>query len=564
MLIRGRLTLTKSSRLMLDEAKSALQKGLRRRDGVVVRAFAEELVSQAKPGHILTYLLEDHNTASLECMKHVTLLMKSGNLVGAVKYMLQHGSLSRQASCLSTAVIGREDPVSLDLPAVVKAGDIDGAARLINKICVEPWAAVSKEDQQHVREVLTTTNRKLKLTQLEVTLAAICSATTNEEVQQYCICLGKLLELLPAPDRKKIARLVLFSAVCRMETPGVDFLNLELWPVEKTDPVIPPYAIDKHTYRGRTGKGVDVTLLAKEVWKPELYGPKPRQDIHDFWTKGVVCAGDAHVNKYWDEAKAVYTKNGFLKTKAIGKKRKATWDEPRAKIIKKNPDHRFAHRKAGKVGTTLCGNMIHIGSYSSRKLWSHTAFSHYAMKHILKDGHTLPATFAKVYNHRLYSKPATDVKFKDYIQGGTPISTRFVKMSSVALCVLKEEASLTTFPGSLWCHFIYRYALDIANTPVYTAIAVDPDTGETWGVAMGRGPRENVTDDGNIVQRLFIVKPEEAVVTEILAAMKDKKAEILDHLAIRMNAVFTEALKFFNLDLFKTRLSEMTALMTAL
>lgn len=327
---------------MLDEIKSLLQKSLRRKDQPFVAASASELLRYGKDQLpwkcLLTYLMEDHCLNSGNAFSSFYEFYKQNDKLSAVELLLNCYTC-RVAACLPVISLQVEYKPCFFTESTASDEMITGLVTAENnrldfdKIFKHLRVAWKNSD---VRRMITVTNlcmlghdvesrqltekgfmlmqklgtvKKPNLGHLVMYLLNFYSV--KDEWKSYTEVCFKLLSI-----PKCCVRLVLFSVTARLQFEdnikpihNESFQEIAWNEVSKLT-VIPTWAIDKHTYRGRFGTASSQLLGDRDfslLHRAQFHGVVEKKDIKCFLEEGCRCSKEIlPCNPYWQKTKELY------------------------------------------------------------------------------------------------------------------------------------------------------------------------------------------------------------------------------------------------------------------
>ena len=356
MLIHGKLILTQNG-FLLDEVKSLLQKALRRKERTLIASSAKELIGKPfgeKPGAVsrdqlqwkalVNYLFEDHCLSDTKVMERFHECFQKNKKLEAIQ-LLSECYTSRVAACLPVVAIGEEYMPdrfgNKELCAEFKDKDWSGLivsdATDLNPnrilyhlkgawekkdlnaliICMKLCSMIVDIEKGHLRSggerYLLSVVKKPNIG--HVVTSFLYKHTDDQYWKDY---LKACFDLLGIPDI--CVRLVLFTIVAHVQFKD-DVKNVDLSNVRKTEwenveklTHMPSWAVDKHTFRGKFGKGTSHLIkkkddkLSKED-KEEFHGVRQKVGLEEFFDEGCICMNETLAeagNPYWEQTKKIY------------------------------------------------------------------------------------------------------------------------------------------------------------------------------------------------------------------------------------------------------------------
>ena len=359
MLIHGRLILT-SHGFMLDEVRSLLQKALRRPQSSRDLALqaCKELIGYGKNQlpwkSLITFLFEDHCLADAEVLKKIWLAYTSDSKYDAVA-LLASCRTCRIAACLPVITVEPgyypvDFDESIEVPdsltglisengGAIRMGTllvhIQNAWRVALKVASEGQSGPDKKEIKDLmtyiklasaavdHEVRTVTMKgtiyliektKCKATVGLVVLSALYKVTSTEPMRSYLL---RCFRLATIPD--VCVRLILFCTVTQLmygSTADKSPVNTDRvdWPSVTQLTSMPDWATDKHTFRGKFGKGTTHLIKQKQEvqWMTEkelamFHGERPKTGIqHFFDVAAAIECPSVPGNPYWETTKQIY------------------------------------------------------------------------------------------------------------------------------------------------------------------------------------------------------------------------------------------------------------------
>lgn len=342
MLIHGRLILTAHS-LMLDEVRSLLQKALRRKERDLALQATRELLAFGKDQlpwkSLVTFLFEDHCLSDVDVVEALGSCYRGEDKYRAVELLLQAWTC-RVAACVPVVTLDPEyDPknwdAEIEIPAeyqgllMVSAGQIN-CARLIANL-VKAWRENRRTELMSyvklatmVEDVMQSTVTKKgegmllgkvkKPRPTHVFLSVLHKVTEDAYMKRY---IRACFNLATVPD--VCLRLVLCSVLTQMLfrdrvrpiEGGIKSREIRWNEVERLTQM-PHWAVDKHTFRGKYGKGTKHLMKGcpkelTEAQYEEFHGERPKSDLSEFFAEGCKCEKPTmDENPYWERTKEIY------------------------------------------------------------------------------------------------------------------------------------------------------------------------------------------------------------------------------------------------------------------
>ncbi len=344
MLIHGKLILTAHG-FMLDEVRSLLQKALRRKEHKLILQSCKELLAYDKDQlpwkSILTFMFEDH------CMSNETALLalfachQCGSKYDAVE-LLSKCNTSRTAACLPVVAIdSRYEPrhwqphmnVDVALKGLVtpQPGTLD--CDLVLGHLIRAWkekngdelityikmaTIIVDQEKRHVTQkgevyAKGVSSFRVKVHCGLIVLAALYKNTADKKLKKYVEYCFKLAATSGSPNRLILCAPVtqlLFGARAR-QVNDLTLGNFK-WSGVNVLQEMPDWAVDKHTFRGKFGKGTRHLVKTKPKGMTEemyeiFHGNRKQRTIKDFFDEGVViCQPSVDVNPYWNLTTSIY------------------------------------------------------------------------------------------------------------------------------------------------------------------------------------------------------------------------------------------------------------------
>jgi len=354
-----------------------------------------------------------------------------------------------------------------------------------------------------------------------VFIAILLQSTHDASMRKFLhIC----LRMASIPDSPH--RLIMFAAVAKLlfgheaaTSPVESGLQDIDWESSATLEMIPNYALDKHTYRGRTGNSTknlkEQGDMSNERYE-EFHGKRNKRDIEYFFSEGTTMDFQSlDSNPLWEVTKDTYRAHEANKQKTVymtilyySSLKKTTpylFTEAvdNALPLLQRPTH------SNKVYTRLdiANNQVVKGPYTQKKYDIALDF-HTAMQE-MGDRHTLPVTEDIPYLRfplvKLQDRVPTTQKANFY----DPIAkcmteVDFVTRDSLGIVQLHRLSAdeIRQLPVSVWVHYALRYSLNVGDSGLYNAIW----NGEkVFGIDMEE-KRKNV-DTTSLCSMLFTKKP---------------------------------------------------------
>ena len=338
---------------MLDEAKSLLQKALRRKDALYVKYACHELLlsDQLSWRSILIWLCEDHCLVNSEFLMRFNRMYALKNKYACVMLLFQAYTcriaahlpiISMQSSY--DPIIWRDDmeiPESLQGLVEEKAGSVK--VDLLLAHIVDAWkredthdlftyiklASITCDNEQRVltekgkrylhavgrsqhpiSALHVNDNEQPVLTEKRKTVGRckphigalyvnVLYRHSTGHLKQYIYNWLQLASGSNAPMRLILFTILAYRLHYReaRQLYTIELITSEEYPGPLND--MPSWATDIHTYRGRTGRDVPRDKLDRHpnvargypyyMLHAELYYRRPKQDREDFWATGLKC-----------------------------------------------------------------------------------------------------------------------------------------------------------------------------------------------------------------------------------------------------------------------------------
>jgi hypothetical protein len=572
---------TTRSGAILDEVKSLLQKSLRRKDEKRVAQCFNEIVynlpdkytgqvvrkDQLPWGCLLTYLFEDHCLVDTNSLCSLYENFRSKDKMAFLKKLLKVRT-SRVAACLP--VYSMSDDLSVDfhpdieVPAFaqhlfdqniqryrhLKADPImahfiqawkhkDGEGlifygKLINMIQEKEKAKPTGKAKAMVRGMVQRKgNIYLGATHLVLSVLLQKDVTKDSDMRRFLhVCL-RFCCVTDSTDTRRDGyhRLIMFSVISKLihgpdvdpnPVRGVEDLTWDSVPVLQD---IPPYAVDKHTYRGKNGcstkKYKDQGNMSDEVYE-SFHGLRPNRGIQDFFIEGSITKEPSLVtNPYWettmkmylsappDKQRTVCMTPTFYELLFTKEKELFNFDQTNGGVLPLLQKPTSGNKVYTRVD--VANGEVIKGPYTDGKYALVVSLHHKMIA--LGDKHTLPITQEYPYvKFPLIRKDKTVVKvskitFEDHIAKMTACDVQFVTRDSLGLTQLHRMShyEVQSLPMTVWVHFALRYALNIGDSGLYNAIS---NGSQVFGIDMEE--RRTELDDSkftSVCDFLFSIRP---------------------------------------------------------
>jgi len=541
----GKLFTTKSG-ANLDEVKSLLQKSLRRKDEKRVAQCNNELIykhqdpksgklitkDQLQWGFLVTYLFEDHCLVDADSLYHLYECVQRRDKSSFLKNLLTVRTC-RIAACLPVFVMsGDVNPkydTTIKVPPLLQ-GLFDHSYQKFRHLndgsilahFIEAWKQTDEKalmfyakliNMMHDVEkaeatekakdlVKTMVERKrgtyIGATHIVISILLSDGITTDIKMRRF---LHMCLRFCCIPDSSDVRRdachrLILFSVVTRkihgkdVDTTPVKMTGGVVWNEVSPLSDMPSYAVDKHTYRGKTGQSTQMykeQANMSDLVYHDFHGNRPKRGIQDFFNEGsVIWETSLKTNPYWETTKMVYLSAPPDKQKT--RYMTFTFYE---KLFQDHKDmFVFDPRTGGllpllqkptsgnKVYTRvdLVNNQVIKGPYPEAK---YNLVVYYHQKMIeMGDVHTLPITEDYPYLRFPLVKGDVDevcvVKkdIDDHIANIRDIEVDFVERKALGLVQLHKmkHDDIMNQPMTVWNHYALRYILGVGDSGLYNAI----------------------------------------------------------------------------------------------
>lgn len=350
MLIHGRLIVTKNG-LMLDEVKSLLQKSLRRREETLAFKAAKELIgedkTQLKWQSIVTFMFEDHCLNNVVVFEKLFELYRRKDMLGSIE-LISRCYTCRHSACLQVTAIDHDNrnyeafwdetlSVGSGLEGLVtevdgginfslllanvanrwREGDFDALVSLFGLINMA--AKCEKRKLTKAGETILLDKGVKSPTLYHLVLSFLYQRTVD-------LYMKRLIEMCfrfsLIPDTRQ--GLIMFTVLSHLKYkdtvlnhPVTDTTvhKVDWRQIRKLD-VMPDWAVDKHTYRGKFGKSSRNIFLKKfkhmeltEALLTEFHGERKKADLRTFFDVGCICKNDIlSENPIWEKVQKMYLK----------------------------------------------------------------------------------------------------------------------------------------------------------------------------------------------------------------------------------------------------------------
>lgn len=593
------------SGLLLDEVKSLLQKALRRKERYYALSACKELDQQLKFHHVLVYLFEDHyhdarvlkkfvqlyNEKDIKTCVELLLELKTYRTVAALpvvtlqtKYNPSTVICNDAAKEFCNLVVEEEGKLNVGrlLTTTMQAWNECNTVTLLT--CFKLLTMIVDYENRLLTEkgkaqLLTHRRGNRNMVELILSLLHGVEPVLHNYIYQ-CYVLSKVQS---APFRL-ILFSVLFHKITAIEEVSfrADIGELD-WSNVADLKHMPNWAIDCHTYRGRTGEStLDIAYKyhpdMDEDFAEEFHGVRPVKDRKDF----LLCVVENKDNDpYWDEALNVYEQYGFRTTNTMTNiyysyLKKTYYDmfnKSRHPLLQKPTNRR-------KVYTRLDFDNKYVvkGPYKTNVRYNNILFNHYCLREILHDEHTLEVHGSWPYlkfplivgeDCNEYSVECAD--FYDPIANHQLIEEAIVARESLGYIQAHNltPAQLCRLPFTIFVHFIYRALLNVGDSGLYNVLtnAHMTETPFVYGIDIEE-IRHRYKDE-TILDLMFTLKPKKALCLEIMSILTSSKDQIMNILNQSYDYErMCDAAKMyrvpFNESKFRARLHTATALLNNL
>ena len=610
---------------MLDEVKSLLQKSLRRKEQDLVAQCVKELCpatgkDQLPWKSLMTFLFEDHCLVDTESLARMYVSFQKKDKLSFIQLLLAVGTC-RVSACLPVCVMHDNYKhyfhtwgARVDVPEhmknlIVPAPGCLDADQILTRLasswttgdneslmCCMKLASMMEEPEQRqvsdkgrqlVEKAILpfrpwqdgpVTLKKCSVSQ--VILAVLHQASSNIDTRRFLFHCIKFARAADAPTR-----LILFTAVARKLFPK-ETSSPEMKTKIRPQPVewdrvedlseMPDWAVDKHTYRGRTGKATPTKHQPQcsEEFLRCFHGVRPQKGIEDFFSSGTLLRSPTlPSNPYWEMTMAVYrfSPKGKQKTRhmtqAFYKKLKAAslgcFLRPSEPVVAQMLPLLQVPTSSNKVYTSVDIEASEVikGPYKKDSpKYEMTVKFHQLMRSVLGDVHTLPVLERRDGQHRYLVFPlikncedvtVTKKSFSDAIAKTDRHDVDFVERRDLGLRQVHtlSPGEIATLPLSFWMHFVYRFGLGIGDSGLFNAIW---DGQKVYGIDMEE-VRHSI-DPSSICGLLFSKKPRAALCEVIENRMRQNRhllCQMIDAAIPKIdNSVFGERLNMIKSQLF--------------
>lgn len=612
---------TKSG-LNLDEVKSLLQKALRRKERQLALQATKELGDKLTWKSLFTFLFEDHCLSGSDVLSQVLFLYSQKNKRGCVELLLDYCKTCRVAACLPVVSLyqryhpkdfDKDMEVDEDIRGLVEAeegclkfdmilGHLRQAWNERNLVRIMCYMKLVSACYDHEKRVVSPKGKHFLslLTRIkphvgQVALRMLYLDTKDTQLKEYIGNCYKLASQTDAP-----VRLILFSVVTHriysheVTSAGKISLGNINWSAVGPLKVMPSWAVDKHTFRGKFGKSTKHLVgdrpdgMSDEDFE-EFHGTRPKSDLQAFFDFGLQMKNQAiPFNPFWSTTVEMYKSYPARQQKTIfmtadyldrlkasqgdlflpGEKQpnnkpqqqKRKSDQPSEQERKKmttcttrqwdEPDHAppancpllQIPNGRNKTYTRLDAEhgLVWKGPFMEKKR-RQVLFFHQAMREVFNDAHTLqtkdmpPYVVFPMLRGDGASMKIERRDYRDFIKQEDVIQGKFVSRKSMGLLQLHQlsPVQIGSLPMSVWAHFIYRFTLNVGDTGLYNAVT-DSAISFVFGIDLDeqRGKKQV----SNILDLMFVKKPGRLLceyITHSIVTQKDKLLSLLDtHLDI--------------------------------
>ena len=329
MFLYGIVFLTFSG-FMLDELRSFLQKAVRRKETKFALEATKELTEHKDKltwKTLLILLFEDHCLSGSDILHRFLQFYVQKNKRGCVELLLKDCKTCRVAACLPVITLTDEylefdfekkSTGDFEKKSAEKGNEFDGLleekegcldfdlilshlcmawiSRDIKRIliCMKLITASHDLEKRTVSEKgnwFLKEKKRGKKTVGQIVLKILYSITNDLNLKIY---IGHCYKLACIPESP--FRLILFSIGAHLLYPDAvkskhfSHLGKQVdWGLIGKLNVMPNWAVDKHTHRGRTGKASEPLLVERpegmtDAEMKEFHGPRRKRDIEDFFS----------------------------------------------------------------------------------------------------------------------------------------------------------------------------------------------------------------------------------------------------------------------------------------
>lgn len=587
-----KMRLTKNG-LMLDEVKSLLQKSLRRKEACLALKAAKELDSQLRWKTILTCFFEDHALNNVDIMKELLDLKKDAH--AAVKLLLTKCTVCRIPACMATAYTFQEpkwdcqttdktfqdliEPGAADFGKLLQhvrgawiSGDINQLARCMKLVVLihehDNTRRLTEKGRAFMIHPLTTLrqSRDIAIPLLTLSMLSRCKPYTSAISYYFKLFLTEI---------GVSASLVLFNVVAWRKFKDVigtvQFHLVDLPPTVGELDDMPSWAVDKHTFRGRTGCDTSKVVIENKRQLDHqrlkiFHGKRPRKGLEDFFSEGSRLCVDATFPKdesYWEDAKRLYRGRPLQKQKTymMGKE---YWE-----MLKVQHHPLFVNKRKHTCVENLpllripCGGthkqLVRVdlenaevvkGPYKNPNKVRQVAQIHHFMINVLKDRHTLEPTvdgnyirFDLMYDKKKRFPP--EIVEIESRYSSAPVD--FVTRKSLGIIHVNEldvETIEAKIPWTFWAHFMFRYLLNVGDSGLYNAIT-DEDMSFLYGIDFDETRREGICH--SLTECMFARKPKSELCHAIEKVIMNKhKKDLLSCLIEKQKCTLCKEVLFLS------------------
>lgn len=542
----GKLFTTRSGAI-LDEVKSLLQKSLRRKDDRRVAQCFNELVyrvpdqltgkltvkDQLPWGCLLTYLFEDHCLVDVDSLHKLHSNLQSRNKQQFLKDLLGVRTC-RVAACLPVYTMSgditpmfdpcievpdfaralfdqnfqkyrhlKADAIMAHLIQAWKQGDGESLmfyTKLINMIQEKEKCQITEKAKALVGGMVQR-NGKCHASVVHVVISTLLNkdVTKDSVMRRFLHLCLRFCCVSDSSDVRRDAfqRLILFSVIARWiheadadPNPVVSSVAVD-WDTVPLLCDMPSYAVDKHTYRGKNGRGTrqfreQGTMC--DVTYENLHGPRPKKTLQDFFCEGsLITERSLQTNPYWQTTMNVYLAAPEAKQRTMHltpvfyeqlfAQRKELFDFDRSiggllPLLQKPTSGSKVYTRVDIENGRVIKGPYPDGKYNLVVRLSRQMLA-------LGDVHTLPIRQDYPYlSFPLIRRSGQGVQvskitFEDHIAKMTARDVDFVTRQALGVTQVHNmsPAEVKCLPMTLWVHFALRYALNIGDSGLYNAIS---------------------------------------------------------------------------------------------
>ena len=546
--------------LNLDEVKSAVQKGLRRKeDPELLQSLVAEWGKSLRACHALTFLFEDHCCMELEDLVavrkvkarprqtiHIMRHMSKGCRMAASLPLI---AMEVELGCrwgsgpeeMYLGMLVQERDGQLDMGMVLadllrswREGDRDGillGTKLVTVAVDVERRMLSEAGRQFVKtyEIGGYTKTRRGVTQLCIRLLAQ-QEPIDSHMYKFLDCMHDLSTIAGAHKRlalsmcavRKLDQYMNGSLAAPDAVP--DFEESDWTTLRPLVSPLPDYCVDVHTTRGKRGVSTAHMCPNRDVRFLDMYhGPREVRGFNHFWTEGVLMHHTAVPNPWWPTCMNMYEENRPNRTDSMTKK----WYSQTLRSAHPGLFHGVSNvgdvaRAPGvllqrplmsyKVFTTMdwASQRVTKGPYKYRQVRDRIAELYRVMIQDLQDDHVLPATAVKdlFLSFPLIRAPdisepvAIKTTFK---RNGSDMEADLVSPASLG-CRKVSTLSPDQFlhlPTTVIVHFMNRYCLNVGDSGLYNVLVTE-DMSQVYGLDMDEVRHRAGTD---LIGMLFTKKP---------------------------------------------------------